>query len=67
MLGEDNIRLLRQDQMKRGMWDYLSDSLMNTLKESYMAEDTNKNRYAGLVRKVEKSLIANEIVGHEAA
>ena len=53
--------------MKRGMWDYLSDSLMNTLKESYMAEDTNKNRYAGLVRKVEKSLIANEIVGHEAA
>jgi len=67
MLGEDNIRLLRQDQMRRSMWDFLSESLMTTLKDSYSNTNDNKNKYASLIRGVEKSLISNEIVGHEAA
>ena len=32
MLGEDNIRLMRQDQMKKSMWNYLGESLMFELK-----------------------------------
>lgn len=35
MLGENNLKRLRQDQMRRGMWNYLSESLMNELKNTY--------------------------------
>jgi len=32
-LGEDNLRLLRQQQMRRGMWNYLGETLMRRLKQ----------------------------------
>jgi putative protein kinase ArgK-like GTPase of G3E family len=32
-LGEENLRLLRQQQMRRGMWNYLGETLMRRLKQ----------------------------------
>lgn len=71
-LGERNLALLRQDQMKRGMWDFLSECLLQELKQAYGDETSSDsgrspNKYASVVREVEGRMLRSEIGGHEAA
>ena len=60
-LGQENLRILRQDQMRRGMWNFLGETMMRRLKSNY------DNTYSKIVADAEADLLDFKIGGHEAA
>ena len=50
----------RQEQMKKGMWKFLGDSLMKKLQESFSYqiehEETCEHKYSDKIKQVEKLL-----------
>lgn len=49
MLGPENLKRLRHDQMHKSMWNFLSDTLLQRLKAEYNHEGGHPNKYSEVI------------------
>ena len=61
-MGEKYLKHRRQSHIKKEMWSYLSESLLERLRANY-----SDNTYRDHISKVEEQLLSSRIGGHEAA
>ena len=65
LMGEENLRKRRSEQITRGMWRFLGDAIMKKLKSDY--EEENGHVYSELIKEVENDIINEKVSAHEAA